>query len=556
MTRFLFPLAIALSLAAPLSAGTSRYLVLMRTPVHQSHVRVLNEVAEGESHEVRTFQTIDAFAANLTDAEAGELRASREVRSVEPVVERHINDGSRLGSSTIPVTADLPISHQVVPYGIDMIHARQVWPATRGEGINIAIIDTGIDANHPDLIAAYAGGYNTYAPDSPPADDERHGTHVAGTIAATDNQIGVVGVAPNVRVWAVKVLDNTGFGDNEHIAAGIDWVTAKKRAAGGKWIISMSLGGKDDSVVEQAATARAIAEGILVVAAAGNRGVNNLDFPAAYDGVMAIGAIDSDKVAAGFSNFSPFLSVVGPGVNVLSTVPTGTATTADIRTAAGDVFSGLPLRGTPRRDVGGSFVVCGLGTPEDFPPAVAGKIAVIRRGVITFNEKARNAKAAGATAIIVLNNQDGVDDLFKWTLILPECDATGCHDSPADLAFDWPLSIGLSYSEGERLLALIGNPPVTESYRADDYEKFNGTSMATPHVSATAALLWSLNPNLRPDDLRNAIEESAEDLGSPGFDPNYGHGLVDALAAAKRVAPEKFGLPPIVTPPRRRGTGH
>jgi len=561
------PLYLALlALASPLVAGTTRYVVLMRTPLQKSHARVINEVVEGEplQRDVRTFRTLDAFAANLTDDEVAELRASSDVKVVEPIKERHINDDVPIiphpKPTDAPSPADSPFNHQVVPYGIDLVHAPQVWGVGRGENINVAIVDTGVDSTHPDLKDNYAGGYNAYAPASMPADDHRHGTHVAGTVAAEDNDIGVVGVAPKARIWAVKVLDTTGFGDNEHIAAGLDWVIAKKREIGGNWIISMSLGSKDPSDIEEAAVKRAAAEGILLVAAAGNNSWPFLDYPAAYPDVMAIAAVDSDKTLAGFSNGGATLSVAAPGVNVISTVPTGVSFVADVQSKAGDLFAAYALRGSPKLDADADFVFCGYGRPEDIPNSVFGKIAVIRRGnpdrPMTFNEKARNAKASGAKAVILLNGKDNIDDEGIWTLILPDCSdvSAGCHDSADDLAFAWPLTLGMTYADGEKLLALIGKTTITESYRADDYARFSGTSMATPHVSATAALVWSLNPTLTAQQVRAAIEDTAEDLGTPGIDSLFGHGLINALAAAQRVAPEKFGLSPI--PPRRHGSGH
>ena len=562
MKRLLLCLAL-LVLASPLVAGTSRYIVLMRTPLQKSHARVINEVVEGDAQQrdIRTYRTLDAFAANLTDEEVAELRASSDVRVVEPIKERHINDVARQAgrlSSTGPT--DSPFNHQVVPYGIDLVHAPQVWSVGAGDHINVAVVDTGVDSTHPDLHDNYAGGFNAYAPNGLPIDDHRHGTHVAGTIAAENNDIGVVGVAPNARIWAVKVLDTTGFGDNEHIAAGIDWIIAKKREVGGNWIISMSLGSKDPSDIEEAAVKRATAEGILLVAAAGNNSWPFLDYPAAYNDVMAVAAVDADKKLASFTNSGSTLSVAAPGVNVISTVPTGISFVADVQSSAGDLFAASALRGSPKSDFDGDFVFCSYGRPEDIPSSIAGKIAVIRRGnpdrPMTFNEKVRNAKASGAKAVIILNGKDNIDDEGIWTLILPDCSDTtkGCHDSAEDVAFDWPLAVGMTYADGEKLLALIGKATITESYRADDYARFSGTSMATPHVSATAALVWSLNPSLTAQQVRAAIEDTAEDLGTPGVDPQYGHGVINALAAAQRVAPEKFGLSPI--PPRRHGSGH
>lgn len=558
-----------LALASPLVAGTTRYVVLMRAPLHQSHARAINEVVEGQpqQHDVRTFQTLDAFAANLTDAEVAALRASSDVRVVEPIKERHINEDPIIPrpkptSSTPapPSPSDSPFTHQLTPYGIDLIHAPLVWPAGRGDNINVAIVDTGVDSTHPDLNPNYAGGYNAYEPNGVPADDHRHGTHVAGTVAAADNDIGVVGVAPHARIWAVKVLDKTGFGDNEHIAAGLDWIIAKKREIGGNWIVSMSLGSKDSSDIEEAAVKRAAAEGILLVAAAGNNAWPFLDYPAGYPDVMAVAAVDSDKKLATFTNGGATLSVAAPGVAVLSTVPTGVSFIADVQSTAGDLFAASALKGSPKSEIDSDFLFCGYGRPEDIPTNIGGKIAVIRRGnpdrPMTFNEKVHNAKAAGARSVIILNGKDNIDDEGIWTLILPDCSdqAAGCHDSADDLAFEWPLTVGMNYADGEKLLALIGKSTITESYRADDYARFSGTSMATPHVSGTAALVWSLNPSLTAQQVRAAIEDTAQDFGTPGVDSFYGHGVIDALAAAELVAPEKFGVTPV--PPRRHGTGH
>src|SRR5205085_46731 len=322
-------------LAPTLLAGTSRYVVLLRGPMPHGHARVLNESAE---HQIREFQTLDAFAANLNEKEIEDLRASGNVLSIETLKERHVNAVEdrrpRLSGQAAP---------QVIAYGVDLIHARSIWPLSRGENINVVIIDTGIDMAHPDLAANYAGGYNTFNPSGVPLDDFGHGTHVAGIIGALDNNIGVVGVAPKARLWSVKVLNDKGSGDNEHIAAGIDWVIAKKRTDGGNWIVNMSFGGDQLSEIEQAAMTRAADEGILLVAAAGNRAWPYSDFPAAFPNVMAVSAIDADKKLAPFTSGGDTLSVAAPGVNVLSTVPVGSAIISDIRASSGALFAAAPL---------------------------------------------------------------------------------------------------------------------------------------------------------------------------------------------------------------------
>src|SRR5450759_552380 len=128
------------------------------------------------------------------------MQKSSDVRYLSPVVGRSVEviDMPRLQPGS-----EARSSHfQTVPYGIDLVHARDVWPVTRGKGtVNVVVIDTGIDYTHPDLKEAYAGGYNVFTKTNDPKDDHGHGTHVAGIIAAADNDFGVVGVAPEVRLW-------------------------------------------------------------------------------------------------------------------------------------------------------------------------------------------------------------------------------------------------------------------------------------------------------------------------------------------------------------------
>jgi subtilisin family serine protease len=540
---------IAISASAVAAETTNRYIVVPRRVPRSPELRMLRDAESFSAHAVRTYRNATAFAATLTPEEAAELRSSGEVVSVTPVVERHLVDD--IGAPPAPPSASINYTlRQTVPYGIDMIHARDVWPATRGAGtVNVAIVDTGITVDHPDLAANYAGGYNTYNLTGDPIDDNRHGTHVAGTIGAIENEIGVVGVAPKVRIWSVKVLDEKGFGTDEHIAAGVDWVINHAKAVGGNWIMSLSLGAPDPSPVESELFQKAIDQGILVVAAAGNRGFPVVDFPAQYPGVMAIGAIDADSKRARFSSYGVRLNVVGPGVSVLSTLPVGSAQVADVEADDGTIFAGTSLRGSPRASIWGKIVDCKLGKPGDFPAEVQGNIALIKRGEITFNEKVRAAKAAGAAAVVIYNNPGGLENQSAWSLILVDCDGNSpCHEREEDTNFDWPLTLGLNSDLGQKLLARASKGTVVASFRLDDYGYLSGTSMATPHVTGTAALLWTLAPTATASQIRLALENSAADLGAPGFDAQFGFGLVDALAAAKMLAPEKFGLPPLPAP--------
>jgi len=214
-----------------------------------------------------------------------------------------------------------PVEEQELPWGVDRIDADLV--ADNGAGINVAVLDSGIDNDHEDLNVA--GGVNFVAKKirgkwrvDPNAwdDDNGHGTHVAGTIAAKDNELGVVGVAPDVNLFAVKVLDKNGEGYYSDVIAGIQWSIDN-----GMDVISMSLGGPDDAALHAVCDA-AYAAGIVIVAATGNEW-GAVIYPAAYDSVIAVAATDINDAVPGWSNYGPEVDVAAPGVDILSTYKGG-----------------------------------------------------------------------------------------------------------------------------------------------------------------------------------------------------------------------------------------
>jgi len=519
------PLVMAI-LALP--ASSARYIVALRPAVHRP--------AEG-----RELRAIHGYAAELTDADVAALRRSKDVRFVEPVVERHLLDFAAR-TTTGPLSRS-----QSVPYGVDLIHARDLWALTRGAGVNVVVIDTGITPNHPDLGASIADGYNVQAHDADIRDDHGHGTHVAGTIGALNNSYGVVGVAPDARIWSIKALDAAGSGTNEDVVAAVDWILAKKQELGGHWVVSMSFGSAAASRAEDEAFARLRDADVLAVAAAGNSGYPALDYPAAYPSVLSVGAIDSAKTTAWFSSGGGTLGVMAPGVDILSTVPPASVPSS-AATRGAVRATGVPFQQSARGDVTGSVVFCGFGGPGECGGDAKGKIALIARGNgLYFSDKVRNAIADGAVAAVIVNYDDS--PLFVGSLVRPDCDDTynNCNGNAADLTYKWPVATLVRKSDGDKLAAQQG--AITLSVWDDDYAVKSGTSMAAPHVAGVAALLWSLAPDAHAIDIRRAIELSAQDLGPKGFDPANGNGMVDAPAAAKFLT----GSQP---PSHRRAAGH
>lgn len=291
---------------------------------------------------------------------------------------------------------------ETVPYGVVMVQASQLLSDTAVPR-KICIIDSGYDASHEDLPGLTSNrveGHSQIPGEVWSEDGNGHGTHVAGTIAAlSGNDTGVVGVhsASSLSLHIIKVFDNTG----QWVPTASDLIDAVDRCvAAGSHVISMSLGGGGVSVDERQAFEDAAAAGVVLVAAAGNSGNSSYSYPASYDSVISVAAIDSNQNLASFSQRNDQVELAAPGVAVRSTVP--------------------------------------------------------------------------------------------------------------------------------------GNA----------YADYSGTSMATPHVSAVAGLLWGLNPGCTSQQIRNHLGWSAMDLGNPGRDARFGYGLIQLQDADANIQQNGCAVPP------------
>ena len=255
----------------------------------------------------RSYRHLPAAAAELSESQISRFRADPRVAYIEEDGEVHALD----------TETELDNS-----WGVKHIGAGDVHPYNnKGAGINVAIIDTGINYGHPDLGNNYKGGYDFVNDDDNPMDDNGHGTHCAGIVAAEENGQGVIGVAPEASLYAVKVLDSGGSGYLSDVVAGIEWAINHSMD-----IISMSLGTDYNYQTLRHACDNAYAAGILLVAAAGNdystrrgRERDTVDYPARYDSVIAVGATNDADVKASWSSTGSALELAAPGVNIYST---------------------------------------------------------------------------------------------------------------------------------------------------------------------------------------------------------------------------------------------
>jgi subtilisin family serine protease len=211
----------------------------------------------------------------------------------------------------------------IVQYGVKMIGAETQWKETKGANIKVAVVDTGIDFNHPDLKDRIKDGVNFTTSDLKDYMDRNgHGTHCAGVVAASLNNVGIVGVAPEADLYAIKVLSDEGKGQVGWMVQAINWCIEN-----GIHIMSMSLGTNQDSKEMYDAIKRAHDKGIIIVCAAGNDSqgdsVNTIDYPAKYKETISVAAIDVKQSIGSFSSRGAEVEVSAAGVEVFSTYPNG-----------------------------------------------------------------------------------------------------------------------------------------------------------------------------------------------------------------------------------------
>lgn len=216
--------------------------------------------------------------------------------------------------SDYELESEQSLSGDFIPWGIEEINASDAWSELKAK---VGIIDTGIDLNHFDL-SPINSGYNPISSGQQPEDQNGHGTHVAGTIAARKNGKGIVGVAPNIKLYPVKAFDKDGSAKISSLIEALQWSIDNDLQ-----VLNMSFGVDRDNDTLREAIAKTYEAGITMVAASGNDGATTVDFPARYPEVIAVGAVNEDKQLANFSNYGSNLDVVAPGVDVESTWKNG-----------------------------------------------------------------------------------------------------------------------------------------------------------------------------------------------------------------------------------------
>lgn len=496
--------AIGVAGAAP--ADTTRVIVAFK-PGSASNVRAA--IAAGRGQIMHEIFGMDAFSVEIPTSALKGFEHNPNIEYIEEDAKRYPYAG------TTPSTGSPYLTGQLVPYGIKMVQADQL---PNGDGFagnrKVCIIDSGYDRAHEDLNGNGTNVTGEYDPGTGwwYTDENHHGTHVAGTIAAINNSgVGVVGVNANkqLKLHIVKVFGAAGWAYSSTLAT-----AANKCGAAGANVISMSLGGSRMVKTEDRAFASLASKGVLSIAAAGNDGTTGASYPAGYASVMSVAALDENKQWATFSQYNSKVEIAAPGVNVLSTVPMGTGS-ASALTVGSTTYAPGDMDGSPKVTATAPLADFGLGNAVN--SAMAGKVCLIARGTIDFATKVANCQSSGGVGAVIYNNAAGG---FGGTM------GTTVVSIPSVTASD---------TEGAAMKLQLGQS-ATVAVTPTNYAFFDGTSMATPHVSAVAALVWSYFPHCTSAQIRSTLTKSAEDLGAAGRDTKFGYGLVRARTAYDRIS--------------------
>jgi serine protease len=370
------------------------------------------------------------------------------------------------------------------------------------------------------------------------------GTHVAGTIAALGgNNRGVRGMIADGGICLVigRVFSNSGgSASSSAILTAVEWAVQSQKAN----VVSMSLGGPGFSETESRFYQNLANAGVIVAAAAGNDGTSEMTYPASYSSVISVAAVDSSRNRASFSQYNSQVDLAAPGVDVLSTVPMGTGGLTTLTLNGGTSFTTeiMTRSSSPAGGVSGPLVDCGLGTSKC--PGGSGHICLIERCVLhngglpvfqqlrkispresncvcanvnrggnTFEQKAMNCQAGGGKAAIVFNYDSS--------------SFSGVLASPTSVVIPTISASGLN---GQTLKSSSLGKVVTLRFETG-YASYDGTSMATPHVSGAVASIWRQCRQCSNSQVVQCLKTTAQDLGSVGYDVQYGHGLIQTKAA-------------------------
>ncbi|GAB3035803.1 S8 family serine peptidase [Bowmanella dokdonensis] len=419
------------------------------------------------------------------------------------------------------------------PWGISAVQADQLSDAS-ASNMTVCVIDSGYDINHPDLSGNQHDGTNDSGTGNWYVPGGSHGTHVAGTIAAINNSEGVVGVLPNqnVNLHIVKVFNEQGWAYSSDLVDAVNTC-----ASNGAKVVNMSLGGASSSTSESNGMQNAYDNGVLLIAAAGNDGNSTHSYPASYNAVVSVAAVDESGKHAEFSQYTNQVELSGPGEAILSSVGLGDGRQGYLSWGSNSAGDDRVLPHSRYVSSGGSYVITNINA------SVSGQLAACSTSGTSFScgnmsgkvcviERAENQSGSNypeINPVLACANAGAAGVVVYGDTERPGLQNPYLVDGNSEVTVP---TVSVSRTLGQQLVAASGTGATLQTVGNTDYAYYNGTSMASPHVAGVAALAWSNNPTCTASEVRSALTGTAQDLDVSGRDNRTGYGMAQAKAAS------------------------
>lgn len=287
-----------------------RKIIIVASP--EAEGMLLTMAQKGQCRLIKHLKLVDGFLCEFPS------RGDSPAILVDHPLVADIMDDPKVNLIPPSSTRSSAQTKAVENWGIKKIQADEAWKITKGAGVKVAFLDTGVSLNHPDLRGGIKGGINILNPNSQPKDDNGHGTHVAGIIGARLNGFGVTGVAPESDLYAIKAFDSNGNANLSDIVHGLQWCLDQDIK-----LVNLSFGLPKNHRLLGTMVQKAAAAGLIMVCAAGNEGRDepgdSVLYPARYSETIAVSASTPDDRIADFSSKGPGVDYIAPGADILST---------------------------------------------------------------------------------------------------------------------------------------------------------------------------------------------------------------------------------------------
>ncbi|WP_133406340.1 S8 family serine peptidase [Parashewanella tropica] len=516
---------------SPTNIGTgSKTIALSTEQLAKNTINQLNLTS------AKPINHYNAYTSRLSAKQLAKLKNNPNVEYIEPDYPKYfVSD--QLGSPS-----DTTLTATDVNWEANLLKTKNISDKDASNR-TLCIIDSGYAINHPALMNNNVSGIDITHSGTWDNPSISHGSHVAGIIAAMQpnnptNDRDVRGIMPNgqINIFVVKVSDQEGNIFTSNVVKAVDSCVEYHTN-----VITISLESANPSKLEEQAYKRAQKAGAIIVAAAGNSADTSKSYPASYNEVISVASVDSKQAHSAFSQTNSQVEISAPGEAILSSVIPGDGRLADIKVDKQSYFvkGVVPQERKIPNKIGGFSV-------KDINGTFTGTLAICH----SIQGRFKCGNMTNSVCLIQRAHDqqripptDNIEDTYPEIQPVMACQNAGAKAAIVYSSNQYPglqnpflvddnnsvtiPTVSVSKTTGTELKSLIGKDVTVSVKPHQDYQYYNGTSMATPYVAAVSTLVWSRHPECSASQVRQAIDASATHLGSEGRNPEFGYGLIN-----------------------------